>query len=121
MSHIEAVKKWQEQNKDKVKEYRKTEEGKAVAQRAKYKRRTIFKNIINTLTSKEWLDILEEHNYRCAYCGVEFEIENLPTKDHIIPLSKGGQNTKENIVPACRSCNSKKNNKMLNVKEAIRC
>ena len=29
-------------------------------------------------------------------------------QEHVIPLSKGGALTLHNIVPACRSCNSKK-------------
>ena len=37
----------------------------------------------------------------------------IPTKDHIIPRSKGGYNIKENIIPACRCCNAKKHNKTL--------
>ena len=37
----------------------------------------------------------------------------MPTRDHIIPISKGGNNVKENIVPAYRSCNSKKHNKLI--------
>ena len=106
---------------EQIKEYRKTENGRATAQRAKYKRRTILKNTINTLTSEEWLDILKEYDYRCAYCGCDFNEDNMPTKDHVIPISKGGDNIKENIVPACRGCNSKKNNKILNIKEGIRC
>ena len=93
--------------------YRKTENGKIIRERADIKRRTGIKNNNNTLTSKEWLDILEAHNYRCAYCDIEFEVENMPTKDHVIPLSKGGHNTKENVVPSCRSCNSKKHNNIL--------
>lgn len=104
---------------EQIREYQKSEKGKATRQRAKFKRRTILKHITNTLTSGEWLSILKEYDYRCAYCDVEFEVENMPTKDHIIPISKGGHNTKENIVPACRSCNSKKNNKILNIKEKI--
>ena len=105
-----------------VREYKKTEKGKATTrkyvesekgrannQRGHFKRRANEKNTVNTLTAQEWLDILEEYNYRCAYCGIEFDCETLPTKDHIIPVSKGGDNVKENIVPACRSCNSRKN------------
>jgi len=98
--------------KDKMLEYQKkyllTEKGRACRQRSDCKRRTKGKEITNTLTSDEWFDILEKYNYRCVHCGVEFDCENLPTRDHIIPISKGGNNIKENIVPACRSCNSKK-------------
>lgn len=72
-----------------------------------------MENIINTLTSEEWLNILKKYNYKCAYCGTEFDENILPEKDHIIPISKGGNNTKENIVPACRSCNAKKGSKIL--------
>lgn len=81
----------------------KTENGKATNQRRHVARQAREKNIINTLTAQEWLDILEKHNYRCAYCDVEFNCELLPEKDHIIPISKVGHNTKENVVPACRS------------------
>lgn len=106
-----------EQKKECVKQYRRTNEGKAVHQKSQTKRQTIMANVINTLTSQEWLDILEKYNYVCAYCGEEFTCENLPTKDHIIPISKGGNNTKENIIPACSSCNSKKHNKIIFSKE----
>ena len=110
------MKKWYEKNRERcngyAREWQKTEKGRANQQRARTKRRNRERNIVNTLTAQEWLDILEAYNYRCAYCGCKFEIENVPTKDHIIPISKGGDNTKENIVPACKSCNSKKYDKI---------
>ena len=113
----EYDKQYRIKNKDKIilksKEYNKTENGKASKQRGRIKRAIREKDIINTLTSQEWLNILEVYNYRCAYCGCEFEVENMPTKDHVIPISKGGHNVKENIVPTCQSCNSKKYNKIL--------
>ncbi|MEZ4578779.1 MAG: HNH endonuclease [Desulfobacterales bacterium] len=28
--------------------------------------------------------------------------------DHIVPISKGGQSTKNNVVPCCKTCNSEK-------------
>lgn len=46
---------------------------------------------------------------RCQYCG---SIKNL-TLDHIVPKSKGGKNTWDNLVVACHSCNAKKGDKML--------
>ena len=34
------------------------------------------------------------------------------TIDHVVPISRGGQDTFENVVPACKSCNSRKADKM---------
>lgn len=118
----EYLKKWRESNSEKVKKYirnyLKTEKGKASAQRGKFKRQAKERKTINTLTSQEWLDILEAYNYRCAYCDIEFDCENLPERDHVIPISKGGDNIKENVIPACRSCNAKKNNKILKIERS---
>ena len=77
------------------------------------KRRARGKNIINTLTAEEWINILKEYKFRCAYCGKEFTLFDRETHDHVIPISKGGNNIRENIVPACKSCNSRKYNKIL--------
>ena len=44
---------------------------------------------------------------RCHYCGGEFPPEDL-TMDHVVPLSRGGRSVKENLVPACKDCNSRK-------------
>ena len=112
------VLEWHRQNRINNKEniikqrrkYEHTEAGKATRQRTKSKRRATEKNIINTLTAQEWIDILKKYKFRCAYCGKEFTLFDRPEKDHAIPISKGGNNTKENIVPSCRSCNAKKSN-----------
>lgn len=43
----------------------------------------------------------------CFYCGKKLS-RRRATKDHVIPISKGGGNSKKNIVDACRKCNSEK-------------
>lgn len=58
----------------------------------------------------EWEELKLKHNNKCACCGKEKSL----TKDHIVPLSKGGTNYISNIQPLCRSCNSRKNNKDTN-------
>lgn len=57
------------------------------------------------MTTKDWLEILERHKYRCFYCKKK---DDHLTMDHVIPLNKGGLHLKENVVPACVSCNCKK-------------
>ena len=46
----------------------------------------------------------------CLYCGHEFSRPNL-TRDHVLPLSKGGRDIWENVVSACFHCNSRKSNR----------
>jgi hypothetical protein len=70
------------------------------------KRRATKKSaMIKELTAQDWQDILVSYNHCCAYCSRK---PQRLTQDHITPLSKGGHHTKSNIVPACRSCNSRK-------------
>lgn len=43
----------------------------------------------------------------CYYCGTSVGYKNL-TMDHVIPLSRGGRSTKDNLVPCCKDCNNQK-------------
>lgn len=62
------------------------------------------------LTEEQWLRVLNHFNYRCAYC--DKDIRDFYTIDHVIPLSKGGTHTIDNVVCACLSCNSAKKDKI---------
>src|SRR3990167_7229750 len=57
----------------------------------------------------EWLEKVALFAGRCAYCGRE---DRTLTRDHRIPLVRGGSHNIENIVPACGSCNSRKHDRM---------
>jgi len=43
----------------------------------------------------------------CQYCGNKFIFSEL-TMDHVIPKSRGGEKSWNNIVASCKKCNSKK-------------
>lgn len=58
------------------------------------------------LTDAEWQRILDAWR-RCAYCGVDGVALQ---RDCVLPISRGGRYTLENVVPACRSCNASKCN-----------
>jgi len=61
-------------------------------------------------THEEWLACLSHFDGRCYYCG-ERLTAGTRTRDHLIPIVKGGTNDISNIVPACRSCNCRKNSR----------
>ena len=77
----------------------------------KLKRRLREKNGIG-ITEKEVLNQLRKQESKCFYC--KKDITDTYTIDHKKPLSKGGENSKENMVLACMSCNSKKGVKDIN-------
>lgn len=72
------------------------------------KRRAVEKNADGTFSWAEWEQIVRDFNGKCAHCRKETKL----TIDHKIPLSKGGSNFITNIQPLCRSCNSKKKDKI---------
>lgn len=43
----------------------------------------------------------------CHYCNQKFAPEEL-TMDHLVPVSRGGKASRNNVVPACKECNSRK-------------
>lgn len=49
-------------------------------------------------------------SHLCLYCGQQFARPQL-TRDHVIPLSRGGLDIWENVVSACFHCNSRKSNR----------
>jgi 5-methylcytosine-specific restriction endonuclease McrA len=78
------------------------------------KRRRLLRDIVKAagdFTQEQWLQLCADRNYVCAECGQQFELTEL-TRDHIVPIWKGGKHTLSNIQPMCRSCNSRKQAKL---------
>lgn len=59
------------------------------------------------LTEGTWRAMVRKADYRCSYCGDQFLLTDLH-KEHKVPLSRGGSNTRGNIVPSCGPCNYRK-------------
>jgi 5-methylcytosine-specific restriction endonuclease McrA len=51
--------------------------------------------------------VLSRDHYTCQYCGVAPPRKYL-TVDHVLPRSRGGKTTWENVVTACEKCNGRK-------------
>jgi 5-methylcytosine-specific restriction endonuclease McrA len=49
-------------------------------------------------------NIFKRDNSQCQYCGSTRDL----TLDHVMPRSRGGKSTWDNLITACKSCNSRK-------------
>jgi 5-methylcytosine-specific restriction endonuclease McrA len=97
-------KRFRERNPEYAHNYQQTHpEGQAV--RYHRRRAKLLNAPYNDLTTQQWIEIKSAFNHCCAYCGIK---SKRLSQDHITPLSKGGSHTANNVVPACRTCNSKK-------------
>lgn len=75
-----------------------------------HKRRVIRKDINNNLTASEISNKLKNIQV-CYWCNKNMSKTKDKCYDHYVPLNKGGENTIDNIVVSCRSCNAKKHAK----------
>ena len=57
------------------------------------------------------MNVLARDHFRCQYCGKQFPLKQL-NFDHVIPKSRGGKTTWDNIVTSCIACNSIKGDRI---------
>ena len=63
----------------------------------------------------DWKDAMLFFHGECCYCGVKEGRARAAKfdREHLVPLSRGGHVTRQNIVPACRRCNRGRGNRPL--------
>lgn len=54
-------------------------------------------------------NVMKRDSFRCMYCGSTSDL----TIDHVVPKSRGGKTSWENLVTACSGCNNRKDDKLL--------
>lgn len=108
---IEEKRKYYQENKEKISEYNKkyirSKRGREIKRIVSQRRYARKKNTIATFTLGQWKSCLDYFNHSCAYCGNEGNLQ----QEHFVPVSKGGEYTITNIIPACENCNYNKRDK----------
>jgi len=124
--HQDEIREWRrtyneehrEEKATRDKEYRQTPQGRMVRRAAHHRRRARKKGSGGSYTAAQIQAQLKRQKYRCYYAGcghAKFEKKNgkhIFHIDHIVPLSRGGTNTIDNIVLSCPTCNMHKHNKL---------
>jgi len=105
----ERKKKYRAENKETVSQKKKQWQLENPEKRriARHNRRAKARQLPATLTEQQWQIVKEYFHNECAYCGKNGVLE----QDHFIALSKGGEYTNNNIIPACPTCNRSKHDK----------
>lgn len=123
----QSLAQWRADNPEKVAAYKKaeyqnnkeryaenakrwTKDNRAVVRQAKRRYKTKRKQweLNGSFTQAEWNELLDTYGHICLSCRRD-DVDL--TQDHVIPLSKGGSNTIDNIQPLCGPCNSSKHTK----------
>jgi len=68
-------------------------------------------NSFPIIKQSEINNLLNEHNHKCFYCGINIKRGINLHLDHKTPLSRGGEHTISNLAPACITCNLRKRTK----------
>lgn len=96
--HEQAKRKWENENYE---QHRESSQVRGVRYRAKQA------GVEGNYTAEQWAALCDQYGNVCLRCG---KAEKL-TVDHVVPLSKGGSNSIDNLQPLCRSCNTAKGQK----------
>lgn len=100
------VRAWQAKNPDKVAAYKRNRRARLAGAKGQF-------------CNQDWEMVKARYGYTCLACGKQEPLVRL-TVDHVIPLAVGGVHHVSNIQPLCRSCNSRKNARVIDYRSAFR-
>lgn len=109
----EAYNDWRERNREHVAEYQERYNNENHVRKAAYtqRRRAVIAGV-SVIEEFNRAAIIERDGSTCYLCGKELKPRQV-TLDHVVPLSRGGSHTADNLRVCCLSCNRKKWDKLL--------
>lgn len=93
-----------EQWKQRQAAYRATDRGREIVALHVNRRRLRKLQAGGSHTVEQWVRLCQSYGNSCAYCGSHGKL----TRDHDVPICRGGTDDISNLMPACGSCNSRK-------------
>lgn len=82
--------------------------------RASQRARSARRRAVTDVSERKWYalraDVIERDGEICRYCGSTDGPWHI---DHVVPLSKGGKSTLDNLVVACGPCNQSKGDRLI--------
>jgi 5-methylcytosine-specific restriction endonuclease McrA len=100
-----------EQFLEKQRQYLQTPQGRMVDKAHRHNRKAQKRASQGSYTSEQLNEQFQRQKAKCYYC--KKKLGKVWHADHVVPLSKGGSNTIDNIVVACEACNLHKSAKLL--------
>jgi hypothetical protein len=113
---LECTREWRSRNKTHIKEYNSkwsAEHPDSMMERC-HKRRARINNSAEHFTQEQFRDLVKSYKGRCLRCGAT---DKQIVPDHVVPLSRGGSDSIDNIQPLCRGCNSWKHSKTVDFRQ----
>lgn len=80
------------------------------------------KNAVGSHTEEQWQALLKICGHQCLCCKSKprrIDRASILTKDHVIPIIRGGSNSIENLQPLCMTCNARKGTKAIDYRDAV--
>ena len=97
----ERVRRWQRNNREYVRQ-------------AVNRYRLRLRSVGGSHTVEEWTNLCKQYGHRCLACGEQKPL----TRDHVVPVFKGGTDNISNIQPLCKACNTAKGVKETDYRQA---
>jgi len=101
-----AMRRWRAEHPEEHRERRRDWEARSreIRRTIWQRRRARILGAEGSYTVTEWLELVASCGGRCGYCGAPGAL----AVDHRLPIARGGTNRIENLIPACKTCNSRK-------------